>query len=576
MADAIQRETLEVDVLFVGAGPANLAGAYHLSNLIAQHNAAVAAGTKPGPALPEIQLAVIEKSAELGDHSLSGAVMDPIALRELMPDFAVQGCPLESPVTGEDVFFLTPTGKLRLPVTPPPLQNHGNFVISLGEVVKWLGAKVEAQGAYVLTATPATEVLFDDGRIAGVITGDKGVDKHGEHKPNFEPGSMLRARVTVFGEGPRGTLQKQLGRRLGLDRRDHPQVYGTGVKELWQLPAGRFAKGHVVHTMGWPLDAQTYGGSWMYGMADDVLSLGLVIGLDYQRPTLDLQEELQKFKAHPWLAQLLDGGKIVGYGAKAMPLGGYHAMPESYADGALFTGDSAGFLNAARLKGVHLAIKSGMLAAETILEALLANDFSRARLSTYRSRFDASWARKEMWGSRNFHQGFEGGLYAGMIFTGIETVLGGWAPFEGRATVAGHTRMRKLDDALPAAEALAFRGHPTVQKKFTHADQIDKLGDLYFSGTQHEEDQPAHLVITPDDVANICNTRCKQEYGNPCQHFCPANVYEMVQDATATGTRLRLNASNCVHCKTCDIMDPYQVITWVPPEGGGGPRYKKL
>jgi electron-transferring-flavoprotein dehydrogenase len=570
------RETLEVDVLFVGAGPANLAGAYHLANLVARHNDAVAKGERPGTALGEIQLAVIEKSAELGDHSLSGAVMDPIGLRELMPDFEAQGCPLESAVTGEDVLFLTQTGKFRLPVTPPPLENHGNFVISLGDVVKWLGAKVEAQGAYVLTSTPATEVVFDDGRIVGVITGDKGVDKHGEHKPNYEPGSELRAKVTVFGEGPRGTLQKQLGRRLGLDRRDHPQVYGTGVKELWQLPAGRFPKGHVVHTMGWPLDPSTYGGSWLYGMAGDVLSLGLVVGLDYRRPTLDLHEELQKFKAHPWLAALLEGGKIIGYGAKAMPLGGYYAMPESYADGALFVGDSAGFLNAPRLKGVHLAIKSGMLAAETIFEALLKQDFSRAELSTFRSRFESSWARNEMWDGRNFHQGFEGGLIAGMLFTGLETVTGGWAPFDGRPTVAGHARMQKLADALPPAEQQVFRGQPTVQKKFTRADQIDKLGDLYLSGTQHEEDQPAHLVIAPEDVANICNTRCKEEYGNPCQHFCPANVYEMIQDATATGTRLRLNASNCVHCKTCDIMDPYQVITWVPPEGGGGPRYKKL
>ena len=493
-----------------------------------------------------------------------------------MPDFAAQGCPIESPVTGEDVYFMTPGGRIRLPITPPPLENHGNLVVSLGEVVKWLGAKVEAQGAYVLTSTPATEVVFDNGKIVGVLTGDKGIDKRGEKKSNFEPGSELRAKVTVFGEGPRGTLAKQLGTRLGLDRRDHPQVYGTGVKELWQLPAGRFAKGHVVHTFGFPLDAQTYGGSWMYGMADDVLSLGLVIGLDYKRPTLDLQQELQKFKAHPWLEELLAGGKIIAYGAKAMPLGGYYAMPEAYADGALFVGDSGGFLNAARLKGIHLAIKSGMLAAETIFESLLKNDFSRAQLSTYRARFDTSWAHKELWGGRNFHQGFEGGLYAGMFFTGMETVLGGWAPFEGRATVAGHSRMESLDAALPAAEAMAFRGQPTVQKKFTRPDQIDKLGDLYLSGTQHEEDQPAHLVITPDDVANVCNTRCKQEFGNPCQHFCPANVYEMVTDSAVGGTRLKLNASNCVHCKTCDIMDPYQVITWVPPEGGGGPRYKKL
>ncbi len=567
-----ERETLEVDVLFVGAGPATLAGAYHLGNLIARHNEAVAAGTHAGPALGEIQLAVIEKAAELGDHSLSGAVLDPIALRELMPDFLAAGFPIESPVTGEDVYFLTKDGKVRFPIAPPPLQNHGNYVVSLGEVVKWLGARVEEQGAYVLTSTPATEVVFEDGRIAGVITGDKGIDKQGQKKANYEPGSELRARVTVFGEGPRGTLQKQLGRRLGLDRRDHPQVYGTGVKELWELPAGRFPMGHVVHTMGFPLDTQTYGGSWIYGMAGNVISLGLVVGLDYRRPTLDLHEELQKFKAHPWVAALLAGGKAIAYGAKAVPLGGYFAMPEPVTDGALFVGDSGGNVNAARLKGIHLAMKSGMIAAETIFDGLIAGDLSRARLEGYHSRFEASWARKELWGGRNFHQGFDHGLWAGMFYTGLQTVFGGWAPYQGQPTVAGHELMGRLS----ASEAATLAGQPTTQKKFALPDQLEKLSDLYLSGTIHEEDQPAHLVITPADVADVCNTRCKAEFGNPCQHFCPSNVYEMVSDAAVGGTKLKLNPSNCVHCKTCDIMDPYQVITWVPPEGGGGPRYRKL
>jgi electron-transferring-flavoprotein dehydrogenase len=564
-----ERETLEVDVLFVGAGPANLAGAYHLGNLIAQHQAS---GGKP--ALGEIQLAVVEKSAELGDHSLSGAVLDPVALRELMPDFAAQGFPIESAVTGEDVYFLTNGGKLRFPIAPPPLQNHGNYVVSLGEVVKWLGAKVEAQGAYVLTSTPAAEVVFDDGAVAGVITGDKGIDKRGEKKANYEPGSELRARVTVFGEGARGTLQKQLGRRLGLDRRDHPQIYGTGVKELWQLPAGRFKKGHVVHTMGFPLDDKTYGGSWMYGMDGDLLSLGLVVGLEYGRPSLDLHEELQKFKAHPYLTGLLEGGKVVAYGAKAVPVGGYYAMPERVVDGALFVGDSAGFLNAARLKGIHLAMKSGMLAAETIFEGLLKGDLSRAQLGTFDDRFKASWAHRELWGGRNFHQGFEGGLWAGMAFAGIQTVTGGWAPYDGKPSAAGHERLKKISPD----EARALWDQPTTQKKFALPDQLEKLSDLYHSGTIHEEDQPSHLVITPKDVTDICNSRCKEEFGNPCQHFCPANVYEMVLDSSAggSGTKLKLNPSNCVHCKTCDIMDPYQVITWVPPEGGGGPRYRKL
>ena len=567
-----ERETLEVDVLFLGAGPANLAAAYHLGNLVARHNAA-----PPGDGAPlEVQLAVVEKSAEIGDHGLSGAVLDPVALNELMPDWREQGFPVESAVTGEDVYFLTPTGRLRFPVAPPPLLNHGNYVISLGDVVRFLGAKVEEQGAFVLTSTPAVEAILEDGRVAGVVTGDKGIDKHGQRKGNFEPGSALRARVTVFGEGPRGTLQKKLAAVLGLDRAGHPQVYGTGVKEVWQLPAGRFPRGHVVHTMGHPLDAKTYGGSWLYGMGGDLLSLGLVVGLDYRRPTLDLHEELQKFKAHPWLRGLLEGGRVVGYGAKAVPLGGYHAMPAPVADGALFIGDSGGHVNAARLKGIHLAMKSGMLAAETIFEGLVKGDLGRAQLDTFSSRFRNSWAHRELWGGRNFHQGFDGGLWAGMAFAGLQTVTGGWAPYEGKPTEPGHARMRQLADAPPDVTAAARVGQPTVAKKFALPDQLEKLADLYHSGTIHEEDQPPHLVIRPEDVASICNDRCKREYGNPCQHFCPANVYEMVLDSAAGGTRLALNASNCVHCKTCDIMDPYQVITWVPPEGGGGPRYRKL
>ena len=568
-----QRETLEVDVLFVGAGPACLSGAYHLARLVARHNEAVAAGSAAGPALGEVSIAVVEKAAEIGDHELSGAVLDPIALRELLPDYEAQGFPIESPVTGEDVYFLTPRARLRFPIAPPSLANHGNFVVSLGDVTRWLGARVEAQGSYVLTATPAARPLFENGRLVGVITGDRGVDRHGQKKSNFEPGSELRAQVTVFGEGPRGTLQKELARRLGLDRTDHPQVYGTGVKELWELPAGRFPRGHVVHTMGFPLDSHTYGGSWLYGMDANILSLGLVIGLDYRRPTLDLHEELQKFKTHPYVAGLLAGGKPVAYGAKAVPLGGHFAMPEAVIDGGIFVGDSAGTVNAARLKGIHLAMKTGMLAAETIFEGLVQGDLSIAQLGTYRTRLDASWAGRELWAGRNFHQGFAGGLWAGMFFAGLQTITGGWAPYQGRPVLAGHVRMRRLASYSPAEQARALAGQPTEQKKFSGSDQTGKLSDLFLSGTIHEEDQPPHLVIADYD---ICNTRCKVEYGNPCQHFCPANVYEMVMDAASGGTRLRLNASNCVHCKTCDIMDPYQIITWVPPEGGGGPKYRKL
>ena len=550
-----EREVLEVDFLFVGAGPANLAGAYHLHRLIQEHIA-------KGHALGEVSIAVIEKAPELGAQSISGAVLDPVALRELMPDFASQGAPLASPVTGEDIYFLTERRRLRFPITPPPLRNHGNFVISLGELVKWLGAKVEEQGTYVLTSTPAVEPLFENGRLVGVRTGDKGIDKRGQRKPNFEPGTDLRAKVTVFGEGARGSMQKQLARRMGLDRADHPQVYGIGVKELWEIPSGRFAPGHVVHTMGHPLPTATYGGGFAYGMDDTHVALGFVVGLDAADPTTDGHRATQRWKMHPWLRGLLDGGKLVGYGARAIPLAGYYAMPDLVIDGALFVGDSAGFLNAQRLKGIHLGMKAGMLAAETMFDGLAANDFSIDRLRGFERRFRDSWAHRELWKGRNFHQGFEHGLYAGMLFTGIETVTGGWAPFQGQPWKQGHEHMKKLNGAERAAP-----------EKFDGKLTFDKLTDLYQSGTTHDEDQPVHLLVADTE---ICRTRCTAEYGNPCENFCPAAVYEMVPDPERGGKKLQINAANCVHCKTCDIADPYAIITWVPPEGGGGPRYVRL
>jgi len=562
-----EREVLEVDVLFVGAGPSCLAGAYRLAQRIQEHETAVAAGTAHSPSLGEITIAVLEKAAHVGAHSLSGAVLDPRALTELIPDFLDRGAPVASPVTGEDVYFLSESGKLRIPITPPPLENHGNFVLSLGHFTRWLGSKVEEQGTYVLTETPAARPLFEDGRLAGVRTGDKGIARDGSRKANYEPGTEVRARVTVFGEGTRGSLHKELTHRLGLADPDHPQVYGIGVKELWEIPAGRFRKGHVAHTMGFPLQAETYGGGFLYGMEDTKLSLGLVVGLDYRDPYLDAHRETQRWKQHPYLRGLLEGGRLLGYGAKSMPLGGYYAMPRLAVDGALFVGDSAGFLNAQRLKGIHLGMKSGMLAAETIFEGLVRKDLSVNVLRTFEDRFRASWAYDELRQGRNFHQGFDHGLLAGMVSTGIQVLSGGWAPYQGKPTKAGHEKMRTVRDYYGP------KPPPPPEKKYDGKFGMDKLTELYLSGTTHEEDQPVHLVVADTD---ICRTRCREEYGNPCQHFCPANVYEMVPDASGHGVRLQINAANCVHCKTCDIMDPYQIINWVTPEGGGGPKYNEL
>ena len=561
----MEREVLEFDVQFIGAGPAGLGGAIHLANLIAQHDRTIAAGA-PGKKLGEVSIAVLEKSKHVGAHGISGAVMDPRAMRELMPDFRERGCPISSEVTADDVYFLWDQGQFRLPLVPPMLNNHGNVVLSLGNLAAWMAQIAEEKGVMVVPEMPAASPLVEGGRVLGVRTGDKGLNKKGERKPNYQPGADCRARATVLCEGPRGTLAKVLETQLGLTVGRNAQVYSTGVKELWELPPGRVQKGRVIHTMGFPLPAETFGGGFIYGIDDTHWSVGFVTGLDYRDPTTDPHANLQRFKTHPVVRPLLEGGKPIAYGAKAIPEGGYWAMPKLSADGLLVCGDSGGFLNGARLKGIHLAIKSGMLAAETLFECLLAGDFSKERLAGYEQRVENSWAAAELKGVRNFHQGFEHGLFMGLFNTGIQMVLGGRdLAGDRRRNVPGHERMRKLAEAHP-------NGKPPAPK-WDGVLTFDKLADVYLSGTKHDEDEPVHLVVSD---TNICATRCRTEYGNPCQHFCPANVYEMVADGSAGGLKLQINASNCVHCKTCDIADPYQIITWVTPEGGDGPDYKGL
>jgi electron-transferring-flavoprotein dehydrogenase len=561
----MEREVLELDVQFIGAGPAGLAGAIHLADLVAQNDQKVAAGA-PGKTLGEISIAVLEKAATVGAHGISGAVMDPRGLRELIPDYAGRGCPLGSPVTRDDVYMMWDGGQFRLPLVPPMLANHGNHVLSLGDLVAWMATIAEEKGVMVLTETPALSPLVENGRVAGVRTGDKGVNKAGQPKPNFQPGADCRARATVLCEGPRGTIAKALEKQLGLTVGKNAQVYSTGVKELWELPAGGVERGRVIHTMGYPLPHETFGGGFVYGLDDRHWSVGFVTGLDYRDPTTDPHRNLQRFKTHPFVAALLAGGKAVAYGAKAIPEGGWFAMPKLSADGLLLCGDTGGFLNGARLKGIHLAIKSGMLAAETLFECLLAGEFTKERLAGYETRVNDSWAAAELRSVRNFHQGFEHGLLPGLLHTGVQMALGGRDLFGDRLRNApGHERMRKLAETHPG-------GKPALPK-FDGKLTQDKLADVYLSGTHHDEDQPVHLVVHD---TSICVTRCRQEFGNPCQHFCPANVYEIVPAENEAGIRLQINASNCVHCKTCDIADPYQIITWVTPEGGDGPDYKKL
>jgi electron-transferring-flavoprotein dehydrogenase len=560
-----ERETLEVDVLIVGGGPAGMSAALRLAQL------QKAKGGEP------LAIAVLEKAREVGAHMLSGAVLDPSALAELIPDFKAKGAPLATEVQRDDIYYLTRTGKFRLPITPPFFQNHGNYIISLNRFVKWLGGLVEAEGIDIFTGFPATEVLFEpptgsgqEARVAGVRTGDRGIDKHGQKKSTFEPGVDIRAKVTLFMDGVRGNLTKSLVRQLGLDENRSPQVYAIGIKELWEVPAGRTEPGRVVHTMGYPLKLEEFGGGFMYSLHDNLVSLGLVTGLDYRDPMFDPHVSFQHLKRHPLVASMLQGATLVRYGAKALPEGGWYTVPRLYAAGALIGGDAAGFMNSARLKGIHLAMRSGMLAAETTFEAIGKGDTSAAALKVYEDRVNASAIRKELYPVRNVHQAFGYGSLAGAMFTGLSLFTGGWWFRDPLPAHGGWTRIEKLPeyykDARPDPDATV---NPVkIDRQLT----FDRLTGVHYSGTRHPEDQPSHLIVHD---ASVCATKCREEYGNPCIRFCPANVYEMVDDGTGR-KKLQINASNCVHCKTCDIMDPYQIIDWVPPEGGGGPQYEGM
>src|SRR6059058_1507255 len=549
----MERESLEMDVVFVGAGPANLSGALHLSRLIAEHDH----NEKNENALGEIQIAVIEKGASVGSHILSGAVMDPRGPAELIPDFKEKGAPLESEVKEDQFLYLTKSRAIRSPINPPPLNNHGYYIVSLNRLTAWLGEQCEAAGVNIFPEFPGAEMIYENDRVIGVRTGDKGIDKEGKQKSNYEPGVDLLAKVTVLGEGVRGSLTKKLIQRLGLDEGREPQVYSLGVKELWELPDDRYPAGRVTHTLGFPSDQWTYGGGWIYGMQNRIVNLGYVTGLDYRDPLIDPHAEFQRFKSHPFVAKLLKGGKMIRYGAKAIAAGGWHAMPRMYADGVLIVGDSAGFLNAARLKGIHSAIKSGMLAAETIFDALLAEDFSAQKLEGYERRVKDSWITTELRPYRNFHAGFRHGRWLGMANAGLQYITGGraWGIFDRDHQEAGHEAMQKLS-------AYGYRGDDPVQRypdlRFDGALTFNKVTDVYHAAVAHDEDQPAHLHVLD---TNVCATRCAEEYGNPCQRFCPAAVYEMVgvsePPAVAGGLsgfngrsprrELQINFSNCVH-----------------------------
>lgn len=546
-----ERENLDVDVLFVGGGPANLAAAIHLMQL----------AKKAGLEAPNV--AVVEKAGEIGAHQISGAVLNPSALRHLFPDYLAEGCPIESEVTGEEVRFLTEKSSIQFPIIPPPMRNHGNAVISLAKFTRWLGEKAAAEGVNLFTGFAGTHVLYDGDRVVGISTGDKGINAKGEKKPNFEAGVNIRARCTVFGEGVRGYLTKSLIPKLGLAGRN-PQTFETGVKEVWECAPGRVKPGHVVHTMGYPLANDTVGGTFVYGMKDNLLVIGMVVSLNYEDPYLEPYKELQKFKEHPLIARLIDGGKQVAYGAKAIASGGYYAIPKLVFDGGMLVGESGALLDMSRLKGIHTGMWSGIFAAEAIVENLKSGaTFTKESLAAYPERFFSSPAGRDIYKARNFHQALSKGFPLSFLHLGLQQITGG----------------RGLVDPMPTK--IDRKHYRTVREEFGSdvpppdplraAHSVDKLTSVFNAGTLHDEDQTPHLKIRNPQV---CLDACEPNYKAPCNRFCPAGVYEMIR--TPEHKRLQVNFTNCVHCQTCDIKCPTDNILWTPPEAGGGPRYAIL
>ncbi|MEZ4321552.1 MAG: electron transfer flavoprotein-ubiquinone oxidoreductase [Myxococcota bacterium] len=558
----MEREEMPCDVLFVGAGPANLAGAIHLMNQIEAHNEAVSSGAKQGEVFDEPMVMVIEKGSEVGAHQLSGAVLDPRALTELIPDWRERDdFPVERFIENEEMVFLTEDGVIQAPWLPPELINHGKPIVSLGRLCKWLAEIAEEKGVQILPEFAGADLLWEGDAVVGVRTGDKGIGPDGNPKDNFEPGYDLKAPVTILGEGPRGHLARKLIQRRELDANSNPMIYELGCKEILELPEGSVTEGFVTHTLGFPLDMHSFGGSFMYTMGGDKVCIGLLIALDHADPDLDVHHELQVLKTHPYYKERIGKGKVVKYGAKTVTIGGWASQPQLYTDGAMIVGDSASFLNAMRVKGIHLSMKSGMLAAEAAFDAMASGDPSAETLKAYKTRLDASWVRTEMEPAKNMHHNFRDGFVGGLVRTGLQYFVGPGSTIKPFAD--DYTHMKTIGEYAAAPR----KKRPVT---FDGTYLVDKLTDVYHSGTKHEEQQPAHLKILDTE---ICATTCKEEYGNPCTNFCPAQVYNMVDNDESGRAEMQVDFSNCVHCKTCDIRDPYQIITWLPPEGGNGPEY---
>ena len=539
-ATPIERDVMEYDVVIVGAGPAGLASAIRLKQL-----------------KPDLNVCVLEKGSAVGAHSLSGAVLEPGPLEQLLPNWRTEYTGMKVPAVEDDVRLMTRTGSYKVPgwaVNLTPMNNHGNFIISLGQLTPWLAQQAEALGVDIFPGFAAAEALFtEQGAVKGVRIGDMGLERNGEPGPNFTPGVEIHATTTLIAEGARGSIAKQLIKRFGLNQKADPQTYGLGFKELWQLPPGRVKPGRIEHAFGWPLDTRTYGGSFLYHLDNDRVYVGYVVGLNYEDPRLKPFEVFQQFKNHPRIKPLLEGGEILSAGARTIAAGGYQSLPQLEMPGALLVGDAGGTLNVFKIKGIHQAIRSGVLAAEHLAE--------KGSVSGFDARWRASPGHQELHSVRNFKPAFKKGLYFAMLNAGIESILKGKTPWTLKNT-ADWSALEKLDEYTSPDRGWSDRTLPPR----------DRLAFVFFAGNVHDEAQPVHLKVHD---TSICVNRCTVEYGNPCERFCPAGVYEMVDDGNG-GRRLQINAANCVHCKACDIKDPYEIITWTTPEGGSGPNYQNL
>ena len=547
------RDVMPYDVVIVGAGPAGLSCAIRLKQLAAAEQ-------------KDLTVCIVDKGSAVGAHLMSGAVLEPRTLNELIPDWQAKNAPLRDPVTSDKFVFLTKTKSFRLP-NPPMMRNHGNFIISLGEFAQWLATQAESLGVDIFPGFAATEILYgSNNHIVGIATGDLGIDKHGEKTDRFTPGVEIHAKQVVLAEGCHGSLAKQLIKRYNLRSSNDPQTYGLGIKEIWEIPKEQHKPGHTMHTIGWPLDQKTYGGSWLYHYGENKVSLGFVTGLDYQNPHLSPFEEMQRWKTHPEIAKILQGGRRISYGARALVEGGLQGLPRLTVPGAVLIGDAAGFLNVPKIKGTHTAMKSGMLAAEALFKHVIQGENNAHASHQYNNLFKQSWLYKELHSVRNIRPGFHYGLWLGLLNAAWETLTRGLSPW----TLRHHADHKMLK---PAAKMPKIN-YPKPDGVLT----FDRLSSVYTSNTNHTEDQPVHLQLKKPEVAVKVNLKV---FDSPESRYCPAGVYEIVYDGPDEAglnraPRLQINAQNCVHCKTCDIKDPMQNINWVPPQGGEGPRYSGM